>query len=235
MPAEHGCFSLQQDERRILAVNTLGTLYILDKTGTVNSLADLKGKKIVASGQGATPEYAINYILEKNNLTNDVDIEYLSEHSEVATAILTGKADIVMLPEPNVTVVTTKDSSVKIAINLTEEWEKVSDTKLAMGCIIGRTEYVKANPAAVSKFLEEYKSSVDYINTNDGAGQLIADAGILDAAAIAQKAIKTSNITLVTGNDMKTMVSANLNVLFTANAKSVGGAMPGDDFYYTAG
>ena len=219
---------------QVLAVNTLGTLYILDKTGTVKSLADLKGKTIVTSGQGATPEYAINYILDKNGLKDDVKVEYLSEHSEVATAILTGKADIVMLPEPNVTVVTTKNSDIKIAINLTDEWNKVSDAKLAMGCIIGRTEYIKQNPAAVAKFLEEYKASVDFINSDATAGQLIADAGILDAAPIAQKAIKTSNITFVSGADMKTMVQSNLNVLFTANPKSVGGAMPNDDFYYTA-
>lgn len=219
---------------QILAVNTLGTLYILDKTGTVNSLADLKGKTIVTSGQGATPEYAINYILDKNGLKDSVKVEYLSEHSEVATAILTGKADIVMLPEPNVTVVTTKNSDIKVAINLTDEWDKISDTKLAMGCIIGRTEYLKENPDAVAKFLEEYKASVDFINSDATAGQLIADAGILDAAPIAQKAIKTSNITFVSGADMKTMVQSNLNVLFTANPKSVGGAMPNDDFYYTA-
>jgi NitT/TauT family transport system substrate-binding protein len=219
---------------QLIAVNTLGVLYILDKTGTVKSLSDLKGKTIVTAGQGASPEYVLNYILEKNGLKDDVKVEYLSEHSEVATAILTGKADIVLLPEPNVTVVTSKDSSINVAIDLTKEWDKVSDATLAMGCVVARTDYVKANPAAVKKFLEEYKTSVDYINSADDAGQLIADAGILDAAAIAQKAIKNSNITLITGSEMKTVTQANLNVLFSANAASVGGKLPADDFYYNA-
>lgn len=217
---------------KILAINTLGILHILDKTGTVNQLSDLKGKTVVTSGQGASPEYILNYILEKNGLKDDVKVEYLSEHSEVATAILTGKADIVMLPEPNVTVVTSKDSSVKIAIDMTQEWNKISDVQLAMGAVIARKDFVEKNGKAVDKFLEEYKSSVDYINTSADAGAAIAEAGIVDNAALAQKAIPGSNITLLTGAELKAAAEANLNVLLTANPASVGGKLPGADFYY---
>ncbi|MBQ7549598.1 MAG: ABC transporter substrate-binding protein [Clostridia bacterium] len=217
---------------KILAINTLGILHILDKTGTVKQLSDLKGKTVVTSGQGASPEYILNYILEKNGLKDDVKVEYLSEHSEVATAILTGKADIVMLPEPNVTVVTSKDSSVKIAIDMTQEWNKISDVQLAMGAVIARKDFVEKNGKAVDKFLEEYKNSVDYINTSAEAGTAIAEAGIVDNAALAQKAIPGSNITLLTGAQLKAAAEANLNVLFTANPASVGGKLPGADFYY---
>jgi NitT/TauT family transport system substrate-binding protein len=53
---------------QLIALNTLGVLYILTNDGSVSSVADLKGKTIYATGQGATPEYALNYILEKNGL-----------------------------------------------------------------------------------------------------------------------------------------------------------------------
>ena len=53
---------------QVLAVNTLGVLYIVEDGDTVHSIADLKGRTIYAGGKGATPEYALNYILEKNGL-----------------------------------------------------------------------------------------------------------------------------------------------------------------------
>lgn len=217
---------------QVLAVNTLGTLYILDRSGTVNSLQDLKGKTVVTSGQGLTPEYALNYLLEKSGLKNDVKVEFKSEHSEVAAAILSGKADVVMLPDPNVTVVTTKDSNVKIAVDITKEIEAASGVKFAMGCIIARKQFVDENPAAVDEFLKNYKASIDYVNTAEDAGQLIADAGIIDNAVMAKKAIPTSKIAFISGDEMKKVVFDNLEILFNADAKSVGGVMPDDNLCY---
>lgn len=68
----------------VLAVNTLGVLYIVENGDSVQSVADLKGKTIYASGKGATPEYALNYMLTANGIDpeKDVTIEYKSEHSE---------------------------------------------------------------------------------------------------------------------------------------------------------
>lgn len=221
---------------KILAINTLGTLYILSKDGSVKSLEDLKGKTIVTSGQGATPEYALNYLLEKKGLKDDVKVEYLAEHSEVAAKILSGKADVVMLPDPNVTVVTSKDSSIKIAVDVTKEIESATGIKFAMGCVVARTEFIENNKEnkAIERFLNDYKASIDYVNSAEDAGELIAQAGIIDNAGMAKKAIKTSNITFISGEEMVKTANDNFRILFEANPASVGGSMPDENFFYKA-
>ena len=122
---------------QMLAINTLGTLYIVSKDPTITKLADLEGKTIVTAGQGATPEYVLNYLLEKNGLTDKVTVEYKSEHAEVATLALSGEADTVLLPEPNVTAVLSKSENFAVAVDLSKEFENVSGVSLAMGCIKG--------------------------------------------------------------------------------------------------
>ena len=151
----------------------------------------------------------------------------------------TGKIDIAMLPEPNVTTVMAKNSSVRKALDLTEEWEKATaakgeKTSLAQGCLIVRTEFLEAHPNAVKAFLAAYKESVDFVNGNtEKAAQMIADAGIVPNSQIAAKALPNCNIVYMTGDEMIKTAKANFDVLFKADPTSVGGAMPGDDLYYT--
>ncbi|MGI6268963.1 MAG: ABC transporter substrate-binding protein [Candidatus Howiella sp.] len=220
----------------ILAVNTLGVLYVLENGESIQSIADLKGKTIYATGQGSTPEYILNYVLEKNGIdpAADVTIEYKTEHSELATLAASGDAAIAVLPEPNVTAALAQSQAgLRIALDLTEEWEKVSDSKLAQGCIIVRKEFLEANADAVDKFLAEYGRSVTYVNENlDDASALIEQYGIMAKAALAKKAIPNCNIVFLTGNEMEQVARANLQVLFDANPSSVGGALPDDSFYY---
>ncbi len=220
---------------KVAAVNTLGVLYVLENGDTVKSVADLKGKKIYATGQGANPEYTLRYILSKNNVDpdKDVTIEYLAEHAELATQMTSGGVTLGMLPEPNVTAVLLNNKDVRIALDLTKEWRAVSDTELVQGCIIVSEKFAAEHPQALRTFLDEYKSSVEYVNANvDEASALIEAAGIVPKAAIAKKALPNCNIVLITGADMKASVSAMLNVLFEAAPKSVGGKLPDDAFYY---
>ena len=226
---------------KMIAINTLGVLSILENGESIKSVADLKGKKIGATGQSATPEYILNYILEANGIDpkKDVEITYYTDHAELATLMATGKIDIAMLPEPNVTTVMAKNSSVRKALDLTEEWEKATaakgeKTSLAQGCLIVRTEFLEAHPNAVKAFLAAYKESVNFVNGNtEKAAQMIADAGIVPNAQIAAKALPSCNIVYMTGDEMIKTAKANFDVLFKADPTSVGGAMPGDDFYYT--
>lgn len=219
----------------VAGVNTLGVLYVLENGNTINSVANLKGKKIYATGQGANPEYTLRYILTKNGIDpdNDVTIEYLAEHAELATQMASGDVVLGMLPEPNVTSVLLNNKDVRIALDLTAEWRKVADTELVQGCIIVNKEFAEKYPQALKTFLEEYKASVDYVNNNvDDAAAMIEAAGIVPKAAVAKKALPNCNIVLVEGAEMKASVSAMLNVLFEAAPKSVGGKLPDDAFYY---
>lgn len=224
---------------QVLAINTLGVLYIVENGDSVNSVADLAGKTIYASGKGSTPEYALNFILEKNGLdpASDVTIEWKSEHSECVSALAQDPDGIAMLPQPFVTTAQAKNPDLKVALDLTEEWDKVMEnetekSRLLTGVVVVRKEFAEENPEAVADFMERYAASVEYVNNNvEDAAKLVAGYDIV-TEDVAVKAIPECNIVCIQGEDMKEQLSGYLAVLNEQNPESVGGALPGDDFYY---
>ena len=221
------------------AINTLGVLYVVTNGDGISSVADLKGKTIYSTGKGTTPEYVLNYVLSQNGLTvgTDVTVEYLSEATEVAAAMESaGEGAVAMLPQPYVTTLQMQNENVKVALDMTEEWNKVSpDSALVTGVAVVRKEFAEANPAAFEEFLEDYASSVDFVNSNvEAAAELVAGYEIVPKAPVAQKALPECNITFITGSEMKEKVSGYLQVLYDQAPDSVGGTMPDDAFYYGA-
>lgn len=217
----------------VLAVSTLGVLYVVEAGSEVNSVADLAGKTVYATGQGATPEYILNYLLDKNGVAGSVEVNYVGEHAALATMLADGSAGIGMLPEPNVTSTLAGNDNLRIALNLTEEWNKVCSTELVQGVVIARKSFVNEHPEAIEQFLREYEKSSAFVNENiDEAAKLIVDAGILGNVEIAKKAIPNCNISFSKGEAMHKAVEGMLAVLFEANPKSIGGKLPDKDFYY---
>ena len=222
---------------QIAMVNTLGVLYLVTSGDTeINSVADLAGKTVVSSGQGTVAEYAFNYILSANGLEagKDVTVEYKSEHSEIAALMAAGEADIAVLPQPFVTQATSQNPDLKVALDLTEEWDKATDgaSILTMGCLVVRRDFAEEHKEAFDAFLNDYKASVEYVNANPAEAAVISGEVDLIPAAVAEKAIPECNIVYVDGAEMKEKLPGFLQILYDANPQSVGGAMPGDDFYY---
>ena len=220
-----------------VAVNTLGVLYVVEKGDTVQSMADLKGRTILSTGKGTTPEYVLRYLLTQNGIDpdKDVTIEYYSEATEVTAQMANIEDAIAVLPQPYVTAAGLQDDTLRVALNLTEEWNKVCDTQLITGVTVVRKEYAEEHPDVVAAFLSDYAKSVDAANTDlDGTAALCEEQGVVAKAAIAKKALPNCNIVCLTGDDLKTNASAYLQVLFDADPAAVGGAMPGDDFYWSA-
>ncbi len=220
---------------QVAAINTLGVLEILESGDTVHSIADLAGRTIYASGKGASPEYVLNYLLTSNGLdpATDVTVEYRSEHTEVATLLASTPGAIAMLPQPFATVVKTQSPAVRTALDLTDEWTKVtSESQMVTGVVVVRTAFAEEHPDAFADFLTDYKASTEFTNDHPAeAAVLIAEAGIVPSAEIAEAAIPASNITYIDGAELKSTFSGYLQVLFDADPASVGGSMPGDDFY----
>lgn len=221
---------------QMLAVNTLGVLYILDKNVGITSLADLSGKTIYATGKGANPEYILNYLLTQNGVdpATDVTIEWLTAE-EVSAKMISSDSAVCMLPVPAATALMAKDSAVKQAISLSDAWDELGNGSLAMGCVVVRTEFIEENPQAVADFLTEYEASINYMKdeTNvDTASELVAQYKITPSAAIAAAAIPQCNLTFASGQEMKDLVEGYFSVLFQANPASIGGGMPYDSFYY---
>ena len=218
----------------LLAVNTLGVLYIVETGNEVQSIADLKGKTIYASGKGSTPEYNLRYILSQNGIDpdKDVTIEWKSEASETVAMLATG-GGVAMVPQPYVASAQAKVENLRIALSLTEEWEDLGvESKMITGVLVGRREFVEANPKAVEEFLDEYEASIGYVNENVAdAAVLVGEYGIV-GAQVAEKAIPYCNLEYIDGGDMKAAVSGYLQILFDADPASVGGTLPDDGFYY---
>lgn len=224
-----GLFNKTEGEILCLGVNTLGVLYILEHGDSIMSIADLDGKTILASGKGSTAETVLSHILSASGI--NAEIYWASEHTEAATLAMTGEYDIVMLPEPFVTSLMAKTDDFRTALDLSEEWEKLTGEVLTMGGIAVRREFLENNPEAVSEFIKDYGMSIDYTNSDPaGAGILIEKYGIA-AAAVAESAIPRCNIVWLHGDEYTSVLRNFFGVLYESNPASIGGSIPSDEFF----
>ena len=222
---------------RVIDVNTLGVLYVAESGDSVQSVKDLAGKTIYLTGKGTSPDYVLQYLLSENGLTTeDVKLEYKSEATEVVSALAQDEAAIGLLPQPFVTVACMQNENLRVALDLTQEWENVQGeggSSLLTGVTITREDFLAEHEDAVQDFLAEHEESAAYTNEHpEEASELIAAQGIIEKAPVAQKAIPYCNITCVAGDEMKTAVEGYLQVLYDLDASAVGGALPAEDFYY---
>ena len=223
----------------VLAVNVLGVLDICAyNMPEISRIEDLRGQTLYATGKGATPEYFLRYVLTRNGLDPDRDltIEWKSEPGEVVALLNARQSGIAMLPQPYVTAAAAQlGEGFRSALSVSQEWERLEDgTRCTTAVVIGRTEYIRQHPAEVEACLEQMSASVAWVNENPAqAAALCQELGIAKAA-VAEQAIPRCNLVCITGGDMKQALSGCLEVIFEQNPKAVGGALPGDDFYYGA-
>ncbi len=227
---------------QVIGINTLGVLYIVESGDTIHALSDLQGKTIYASGQGSTPEYALNYLLSSAGV--EANIEWKSEHAECLSALLSDEAGIAMLPQPFVTTALAKakqaEKNLRVALDLTAEWDalqagKENASAMITGVVVAQKAFVEAHPDLLAAFLAAYRDSVSFVNSDvAAAAELVAKLEIVPSAAVAQQAIPACNIVLIEGAEMQQKLSGYLAELFAQNPAAVGGALPEGDFYYLA-
>ena len=229
--------SKNPDSIQVLAVNTLGVLYILEKGDTVHAMADLAGKTLYAPSntKGANPEHILNHLLEGNGVDpSEVNIEWLTPQ-EITVKMTSSDAGICMLPVPAATALLVKDSGVREAVSLSDAWQELEGSSLPMGCIVARTEYIEKNPGEVEAFLAAYEESIQYMTDSANAADaaaLVAKYEFAPNAAVAEKAIPQCSLVFFSGKIMKNMLESYYTILFQAEPKSIGGGLPYDSFYY---
>lgn len=229
-------YNRTEGEIRVLAVNTLGVLYIAERGESIHSVADLAGKTIYSAGKGSTPEYALNYILSMNGLTpgEDVFIEYKSEHSECLSALLNDPEAVAMLPQPFITTAMTKAEDMRVALDLTEEWEKLgSGSGLITGVVVARSAFIEEDPELIADFLNAYAKSVQFVNENVAEAAALVEECDIVTAVVAEKAIPECNIVCITGDAMLEILPGYLETLYDQAPESVGGKLPDAEFYYS--
>ena len=223
---------------QLLAINTLGVLSIVENGGEeIGSWKDLQGQTIYATGKGTTPEYALRYLLAQYGLDPDTDVtmEWKSEPSEVVAQLAALDHGVAMLPQPFVTAAKAQLPELRVAMDLTEEWDKLDNgSRLLTAGLLVRRDFAEENPDAIATFLKEYAASVDYLNENVTEGAALVEQYDIVKAAVAEQAIPSCHVVCITGEEMKTAASGYYQVLFDQNPASIGGAMPGDGFYYDA-
>ena len=220
----------------VIDVNTLGVLYVVSGDDSIKSISDLKGKTVYMTGKGTVPEYSFKYLLDQNGIADDVTLEFKSEPSEVAAILAQDTNAVGLLPQPFVTAACMQNDKLIVAFGLGDVWEQTSDSKasgMVTGVTVVRNQFLKEHPQAVQQFIENHTASVDAINSDPATGASYAvDAGIVAKEPIAQKAIPDCSIVCITGDEMKEMIENYLQVLFDADASSIGGKLPGEEFYY---
>ena len=223
---------------KVIDINTLGVLYVVETGDSISSIEYLKGKTVYLTGKGTSPDFVAQYLLNKHGLTTeDVKLEYKSEAAEVVSVLAEDENAVGLLPQPFVTVAGMQNENLRIALDLTAEWEAAQDdgSSLVTGVTVVRTSYLEEHEDAVKGFLADHEMSAAYTNENvEAAADMIVELGIVAKAPIAQKAIPYCNITYVDGAEMQEALSGNLQALYDLEPTSIGGAMPGEDFYYIA-
>lgn len=229
---------LPEDNVRLLALNTLGVLYIVENGDTVHSLQDLEGKTLYVTGQGSTPEYVIRWILEKKNLSDKVDLEFVDDHDTLATMAAAGMVKLAMLPEPKVTTALMNSADLHVALDVTELYDETAeaegtDAVLSMGCLLTKQNVIEEHTDEIVTFMEAYRNSVERANESiDESAERMAEKGIIPKAPVAVNAIPRCHMVFITGEEMKKQIAPFFEMLYQSDPKSTGGSLPGDDLYY---
>ncbi len=225
---------------RVIALNTLGVLHLLDATGTVTKLSDLEGKTIYVPNAGSNPEYIVRHILALNNINATVEIS-IPQPAKIQQGLLDGTIGIAVLPQPAATATVAKatqqQKTITAPIDLSVEWNKKVETPIVQGCLVANAAFLDEHPRAVEEFLEKYEASVAYMTAADNledAAALVVEYGVLGAAPIAKTALPKCAITYIDGEEMKTALDAFYDILHGLAPASIGGSVPGADFYYNA-
>lgn len=223
-----------------LNVNTLGVLSVVTADTSIASLKDLAGKTVYLTGKGTTPEYVMNYLLDAAGIAGSVTLEFKSEAAEVVSVLASDPTAIGVLPQPFATAALAKNQALAAPIDLTDAWNEAADaagddSQLVTGVTVVRNEFLEEHPRAVEEFLKGQSASVEYVNKHpEKAAKLVVEQGILESEAVAQKAIPACHLVCLTGKKLKQALAGYLEVLYQADASSVGGTLPADDFYYQA-
>ena len=219
---------------KLAAVNTVNVLYIVERGSSINGIADLRGRTLYATGEGAVPEYILRYILNGSGLTGEAapEIRWCSDTSEALSYIAADENAVAMLPQPFVTAAKAKLGDLRVAVDLNDEFKTLSGSDIVTGVVAVRTEFAEAHPKTVARFLEEYSRSVECVLGNNAEAAALCEKYGIVGEKIALAALPDCGITFITGEDMRETVRNYLGILCDFEPGSVGGALPDDGFYY---
>ena len=224
-----------KEEAVVADIGNLGLLYIMTTDPSVQSMQDLQGRNVYSIGEGGPPEYTMGYLLEQEGLT-DVNMSFKSTPFEVLNLLQDEENSIALLPQPFVEVAKLLVPGINTPIDITQEWDSLdleNGAESVTTITIVRKSFLEEHEEAVVEYLNMCKASVDYCLTNPKEAAAWTDEfETFLNGEVAEAAMPYVNMCAITGNEMKDKLSGFLQIMYDYNPDAVGGAMPGDDFYY---
>lgn len=236
VPSNVACVMNQKVEGgvSVIDINTLGVLECVTGDESINEIADLSGRTVYMTGQGATPEYTVRYLLGEAQVT-DCSLEFKSEPTEIVSIFAEDPEAVAVLPQPFVTAALVQNENLRTAFTLDQEWSKVnSDCSIVTGVTVVTNSFLGEHKSAVDAFIQAHAQSAEKaLSDLDTTAALVVEQGIIAKEPLAKKAIPSCSIVCITGSGIKDKLAGYLQVLYDQDPKSVGGKLPGDEFYYT--
>ena len=232
LPANLGAtlYNKTQGQIKVVAINTLGVLYIVENGNEIKEAKDLEGKTIYSIGKGITPEAGLTAFLEGNGLEN-VNIEFKSEASKIAP-LLQEEGALAMIPEPFVSLMKSKNKDIRTVFDISEEWEKLHGSPMVTGITVARQEVIDKKKKSLDDFLDSYKASIEYIDEDpETVARLTEEKSILPEGS-GLEAIGNIDIDFIEGEPMEAILKPYLESLYNFNEKLLGGKLADEDFYY---
>jgi len=222
---------------RLAASTIWGVLYLVSNEN-ITSWEDLRGKTVHTFGRGLTPDIVFRYLLSENNINpeRDVTLNYLGSGTELAQAMIAGRVHTAIIPEPALTQVLTRRQDLSVALDLQKEWGDATGLadSYPQASIVISGNLIDNNPEFVRRFLQEVEQSVAWLNANPRtAGTWAEELQIGLTASVVERALPRSNIRFVPAIRARRAIEQYLKVLFDFAPESVGGRLPGENFYYT--
>ncbi len=215
---------------RIVCVSTTGFLYVVQKGDSVKELNDLNGKRIAASNEGTVNDEIMNRVFETAGIKPKV------EYYETFEDVIASDADIMMLPEPYVSKLLFSNKEYSVAVDFAAEWEKQVGVKLSQACVVVTQDYIDNHPEELYNFMVHYEIAVNFM-TNVETYKHAVSAPLIKAAFfnnydLALTTVPRCGVAFIYGDEMKTVVSKNIEQLIEFIPDLAGVTPPGDDIFY---
>ncbi len=230
-------YARTEGQIQVIDVNTLGVLYGISVDESINNVEDLRGRTVYMTGKGTVPEYTFMALLAAANIsTDEVTIQFCSEPTEVVAQISQHSDAVGILPQPYTTACTMKNDKLHTVLDLTEAWAQMTGGQkgdVVTGVTVAKTSTIEDHQGAIELFLQRHAASAE-VAQNDPSAIVakIVELGIIENETLAEQAIPNCNVVCYTGEEMRSALSGYLQALFDQNAEALGGALPGDDFYF---
>ena len=230
----------------LINVSVWSVLWIVSNDSTKKTLSDFKGEKIVMPFRGDMPHIVFSNLAKERGLDpeNDFTLFFVNTPQDAVQQLMTGRAGHAVLCEPDISILLYKSHSLNDSdgmpprffrsVDLQKEWGKVYHTgeELPIGgtAITTRTAL---RPELIAVFQKEYARAIEWcINHPEETAELVARRFEGVQPEPIAEAMKHVSQKFVTAGDARPALETFFSVLYEGNPASIGGAMPGDGFYW---